>query len=319
VARRKKGRKVDGWLILDKPYDYGSTDAVSRLRWFADAQKAGHAGTLDPLATGLLPIAFGEATKTVPYVQDGLKTYRFEAKWGEATSTDDTEGEVIARSDVIPTRGAIEAALPAFTGRIMQRPPAFSAVKVNGERAYDLARDGEAVELAPRPIDIESFTLIEAEGERAVFEAVTGKGAYVRSLVRDLAEALGTRGHVTALRRTRVGPFGEGDMVTLEDATGAGADVKLTAEQRDPDRLAALLLGVGEALRDQAQARIDGTAAARLRNGGEAILPLNDAKGVRGDGAGEVEPVLATEGGEPVAICRLDGLKLVPLKVFQLR
>ncbi|MBB4658129.1 tRNA pseudouridine(55) synthase TruB [Parvularcula dongshanensis] len=316
MARRKKGRKLSGWLILDKPYDLGSTEAVSRLRWYAGAQKAGHAGTLDPLATGLLPIAFGEATKTVPFVQDGLKTYRFTAKWGEATSTDDTEGEVIATSEVRPARTDIEAALARFTGLIQQRPPAFSAVKVAGERAYDLARGGEAVELAARPITIHSLRLVEADAESAVLEAVTGKGAYVRALVRDLAEALGTRAHVTQLRRTRVGPFGEDDMVTLEEATGHAATVRLSPEERDFARIDAVLLGTGEGLREHPQAPVDGTQAHRLRRGQDALLPPYEAKAVRGEAIGDVEPVLATEDGVAVAICRLEGLKLRPLKVF---
>ena len=317
MARRKKGRPVHGWLVLDKPYDYGSTEAVSRLRWFAGARKAGHAGTLDPLATGLLPIAFGEATKTVPYVQDGQKTYRFTARWGEATSTDDTEGEVTARSDVRPTAARIEAALPAFTGTIQQRPPAYSAIKVDGERAYDLARDGAAVELAARPTRIDSFRLIETREDEAVLEAVTGKGAYVRALVRDLAEALGTAGHVTQLRRTRVGPFGEEDMVTMEAVTGHPASERLSAEHRDEARFDAALIGTAEGMREHAQTVIDGTAANRLRHGQEALLAPPAAKAVRGEAAGEVEPVLAVEHrGGPVAICRLDGLKLVPVKVL---
>ena len=317
MARRKKGRPVHGWLVLDKPYDVGSTEAVSRLRWFAGAQKAGHAGTLDPLATGLLPIAFGEATKTVPYVQDGLKTYRFTARWGEATSTDDTEGEVIARSGVRPTPAEIEAALPALTGTIQQRPPAFSAIKVGGERAYDLARDGEDVKLEARPIDVDSFRLVEARGDEAVLEAVTGKGAYVRALVRDLAERLGTVGHVTRLRRTRVGPFTEADMVTMEAVTGHPASERLGPEHRDEDRFDAALIGTAEGMREHPQAVIDGTAANRLRHGQEALLAPPAARAVRGDQAGEAYPVLALEhGGGPVAICRLDGLKLVPVKVL---
>lgn len=317
MARRKKGRPVHGWLVLDKPYDVGSTEAVSRLRWFAGAQKAGHAGTLDPLATGLLPIAFGEATKTVPYVQDGAKTYRFTARWGAATSTDDTEGEVVARSDVRPAPEAVEAALAGFTGRIMQRPPSFSAIKIGGERAYDLARDGEAVTLEARPITVESFRLVEASEDEAVLEAVTGKGAYVRALVRDLAEALGTVGHVTALRRTRVGPFGEADMVTMDAVTGQPASVRLAPEHRDEDRFDAALIGTAEGMRDHPQAVIDGTAAHRLRHGQEALLAPPAAKAVRGERAGDMEPVLALEhGGGPVAICRLEGLKLVPVKVL---
>jgi tRNA pseudouridine55 synthase len=318
VGRRKKGRKVHGWLILDKPYDLGSTEAVSRLRWFAGAQKAGHAGTLDPLATGILPIAFGEATKTVPYVQDGSKTYRFTARWGEATSTDDTEGEVTETSDKRPGRAEIEAVLPDFTGTVMQRPPAFSAIKVGGERAYDLAREGEEVRLEPRPIRIDSLTLIEAGEDEAVFEAVTGKGAYVRALVRDIAQALGTVGHVSALRRTRVGPFSEEDAVTMEEATGFPADKRLGAEDRDEARLDAVMVGAGEGMREHVQVPIGGAEAHKLRHGQAALLPPPDARAVRAGGSGDVEPILATHAGEPVAICRLEGLKLQPLKVFNL-
>ena len=316
MARRKKGRPIHGWLVLDKPYDMGSTEAVSRLRWFAQAQKAGHAGTLDPLATGLLPIAFGEATKTVPYVQDGLKTYRFTARWGEARDTDDTEGKVTARSDARPDAQAIQDALPRFTGVIRQRPPAFSAIKVAGERAYDLAREGEAVTLPEREVTVHRLTLIEAREDEAVLEAVTGKGTYVRSLVRDLAEALGTVGHVGQLRRTAVGPFGEDDMVTMEAVTGRPGDVRLAPEDRDEARFDAHLLGTHEAFRDQAQAIVDQAQAHRLRHGQEALLAPQDAKAVRGDRAGEIEPVLAVQGGEAVAICRLDGLKLAPIKVL---
>ncbi|MEE4213150.1 MAG: tRNA pseudouridine(55) synthase TruB, partial [Parvularcula sp.] len=189
MGRRKKGRKVHGWLILDKPYDVGSTEAVSRLRWFADAQKAGHAGTLDPLATGILPIAFGEATKTVPFVQDGLKTYRFTARFGVRTNTDDLEGEVVEEHPARPSDAEIEGILPEFEGDIEQVPPAFSAILVNGERAYDLAREGEEVTLKSRKVWIESLRFIERPDEdHAVFEAVVGKGTYVRALVRDLAE-----------------------------------------------------------------------------------------------------------------------------------
>ncbi|MCA8889008.1 MAG: tRNA pseudouridine(55) synthase TruB, partial [Parvularculaceae bacterium] len=200
--RRKKGRPVNGWIILDKSYDMGSTEAVSKLKWLFQAQKAGHAGTLDPLATGVLPIAFGEATKTVPYVMDATKRYRFTAQWGEATTTDDSEGEVIARSDHRPARADIEAILDDFTGEIEQTPPQFSAIKVGGERAYDLARDGETVELPTRLIDVHELTLLDIpDADHAVFEAVTGKGAYIRALVRDMGVALGTQGHVSALRR----------------------------------------------------------------------------------------------------------------------
>ena len=300
MGRRKKGRPVSGWLILDKPYDLGSTEAVSKLRWFATAQKAGHAGTLDPLATGLLPIAFGEATKTVPYVQDGLKTYRFTARWGEAR----------------PEEAAIREALSGFTGTILQRPPAFSAIKVQGERAYDLARDGEAVELAEREVEVYELRLLRADPDEAEFEAVTGKGTYVRSIVRDMAEALGTLGHVGSLRRTRVGPFGEEDMVSFEAVTGRPGDVRLAPEDRDEARFDAALIGTHEAFREEAQAIVDQGQVHRLTHGQEALLSPQDAKAVRGDEAGEIEPVLATHGGEAIAICRLDGLKLRPIKVL---
>ncbi len=318
MGRRKKGRKLSGWLVLDKPYDFGSTEAVSRLRWFAGAQKAGHAGTLDPLATGILPIAFGEATKTVPYVQDGRKTYRFTARWGLATTTDDTEGEVTRRSDVRPDRAGIEAVLPEFTGIISQRPPAFSAIKVDGARAYDLARDGEDIVLEARDIEVDRLTLLEADEDEAVFEAVTGKGTYVRALVRDIAERLGTCGHVTALRRTAVGPFTEEDAVTMEEATGHPASIKLAPADRDEARIDSVLIGTGEGLREHPQAPVTPQDAFRMRHGQDAVLPPVQAKAVRGDLSGDIEPVLATLDGEPVAICRLEGLRLQPIKVFQL-
>ncbi|RMD92040.1 MAG: tRNA pseudouridine(55) synthase TruB, partial [Alphaproteobacteria bacterium] len=198
MARRRKGRDISGWLVVDKPAGLTSTAVVNKVRWALQAQKAGHAGTLDPLATGVLAVALGEATKTVPYVTDALKCYRFTVRWGEATNTDDAEGEVIARSDRRPTAEEIEAALPAFRGEIMQVPPQFSAVKIDGERAYALAREGQTPELAARPLWVESLELVEQPDEdHAVFEMVCGKGGYVRAIARDLGEALGTHGHVT--------------------------------------------------------------------------------------------------------------------------
>ena len=307
--RRKKGRPVSGWLILDKPYDFGSTEAVSKVKWLLQAQKAGHAGTLDPLATGILPIALGEATKTVPYVMEGEKRYRFTAKWGAATATDDAEGEVVATSDHRPTQGAIEAALPDFTGEIEQTPPQFSAVKIGGERAYDLARDGETVEIPARQVAIHKFVLIEApDEETAIFEAVTGKGAYVRALVRDLARALGTEGHVVALRRVAVGPFAEENAVTLPELEA----------QESPEARDALLAPVETALAAFPQASLEGPQAEKLRRGQAAVVSPAVAKGVRGDAAGIIETVLASLHGEPVALCELDGLKLKPTRVFQL-
>ena len=305
--RRKKGRPVSGWIILDKPYDFGSTEAVSKLKWLFQAQKAGHAGTLDPLATGVLPIAFGEATKTVPYVMDATKRYRFTAKWGEATATDDREGAVVARADKRPSRAEIEALLPAFTGAIAQAPPQFSAVKIGGERAYDIARAGETVALEPRVIDIHELRLIDCpDADHAVFEAVTGKGAYVRALVRDMARRLGTEGHVSALRRTAVGPFRAEDGVTI-----AALEAMATPEARD-----AALLPIDAALVGLPQAAVGGPEADRLKRGQPAVISPATAKGVRGAEAGVIPAVLASLHGEAVAICELDGLKLKPVRVF---
>ncbi len=218
MARRKKGLPIHGWVILDKPYDMTSTQAVSAVRRLFNANKAGHAGTLDPLATGILPIALGEATKTVPFAMEGEKAYRFAVRWGERTDTLDAEGKVVATSEIRPDPAHIEAVLDQFIGDIEQVPPAYSAIKVDGERAYDLARDGETVELEPRPIYIESLKLIEVRSaDVAVFEMRCGKGAYVRSLARDLGHALGTEGHIIELRRTEVGSFSEEESIKLDE------------------------------------------------------------------------------------------------------
>ncbi len=310
MARRKKGRPVSGWLILDKAYDVGSTEAVSKLKWLFQAQKVGHAGTLDPLATGVLPIAFGEATKTAPFVTDARKVYRFTAFWGAATSTDDGEGEVIATSAHRPERAAIEAMLPRFTGEIEQTPPKFSAIKINGERAYDLAREGADVTLEARAISVHALRLVDMpDADHAVFEAETGKGAYVRALVRDLAHALGTEGHVSALRRLAVGPFRAEDGVTL-------AELEAIASPEDRDRA---LLPIDAALSEIPQAAIGGPEADKLRRGQPAVVSPAIAKGVRGDASGVIPAVLASLHGEAVALCELDGLKLVPLRVFNLQ
>jgi tRNA pseudouridine55 synthase len=252
-------RPISGWLILDKPYGMTSTQAVGKVRWLYAAEKAGHAGTLDPLATGLLPIALGEATKTVPFVQEGGKLYRFDLEWGSETSTDDAEGEVVATSAVRPAEGQVRAALPAFTGTILQRPPAFSAIKVAGERAYDLARAGAPVELPERPVTITTLTLLAHGPERSRFEMACEKGTYVRSLARDLARALGTRGHVSMLRRTAVGGFAEADMLELA-AIEAASD-------RD-----ALLRPTAVALRHLPELSVSADEAALLRHGGQVLL-----------------------------------------------
>lgn len=215
--RRKHGRPLNGWLVVDKPPGMTSTDVVNRVRRGFDAQKAGHGGTLDPLATGVLPVAFGHATKTVPYVMDGTKLYRFTLRLGDARDTDDADGQTVGTSDVRPTDAQIAAALPAFIGDIMQVPPAYSAIKVAGERAYDMAREGRAPVLEPRAARVDRFTLVDrTDADTAVFEVQSGKGVYMRSLARDLAQACGTLGHVAALRRLRVGPFTEAQAISLD-------------------------------------------------------------------------------------------------------
>jgi tRNA pseudouridine55 synthase len=305
--RRKKGRPVSGWIILDKDFDLGSTEAVSKVKWLFGAQKAGHAGTLDPLATGVLPIALGEATKTVPFIVAADKVYRFTARWGARTSTDDAEGEVVATSPNRPSRAEIAAILPEFTGEISQTPPQFSAVKVAGERAYDLARLGEAFALEPRMVDIRDLRLVDApDADHAVFEAVTGKGAYVRALVRDMARSLGTEGHVVSLRRLAVGPFRAEDGVRLSDLEALGVP-------EDRDRA---LLPLGAALAGLPQADVAGPEADRLKRGQPAVISPATARGIRAGESGTMPAVLASRDGEPVAICELDGLKLKPLRVF---
>jgi tRNA pseudouridine55 synthase len=254
-------RAISGWVVLDKPYDMTSTQAVGKVRWLFGAAKAGHAGTLDPLATGILPIALGEATKAVPQVQDGTKVYRFAIKWGSATTTDDAEGSVIATSDIRPERAALEAVLPQFTGTILQRPPIFSALKIDGERAYDLARAGEAVELQPRPIDIDAIALVEHGSEQTVLEVTCGKGTYVRALARDIAEALGTRGHVSLLHRAAVGPFHDQDAVTIDQLEA------LSLEERD-----ALLKPVASGFADLPEIRLDPQQATAVRHGNAVLL-----------------------------------------------
>ena len=242
MPRQKHGRKLDGWLILDKPQGITSTQAVNKVKRALDAQKAGHGGTLDPLATGILPIALGAATKTVPYVMDGTKLYHFTIRFGEARDTDDAEGAVTATHDYRPTDAEINAALPAFRGLIMQVPPAYSAIKVDGERAYDLARAGAPPELPPRPAQVDSFKLIgRPDEDTAQFEVSSGKGVYMRSLARDLARACGTVGHIVVLRRLRVGPFTEGMAVSLD---------RLLDPAHTPPALAEFLLAVETALDD---------------------------------------------------------------------
>jgi tRNA pseudouridine55 synthase len=258
--RKPKGRPLDGWLIVDKPSGMGSTDVVNKVKRAFQAQKAGHGGTLDPLATGLLPVAFGAATKTVPYVMDGTKSYRFTLKFGEARDTDDADGAVTETSDARPTDAAIEAALPAFRGDIMQVPPAYSAIKVGGERAYDLAREGQAVVLEPRPARVDRFELeSRPDADTAIFFVESGKGVYMRSLARDVARAVGTVGHITALRRMRVGPFHETDATVLAAILGEGPEAPAPSD--------GLLLPVTHALGDLPAFDVTEAEAARLSHG----------------------------------------------------
>src|SRR5688572_31985554 len=259
MARRKKGNPVHGWLVLDKPLGVTSTRAVGILKRLYFAQKVGHAGTLDPLASGILPIAFGEATKTVSFAVDGEKVYRFTVRWGAETATDDAEGEVTATGSGRPTVADFEALLPQFTGEILQVPPQFSAIKVDGERAYALARDGEEVVLEARPVVIDELRLIDVpDADTAMFEARCGKGTYVRAIARDMGRVLGCRGHVIGLRRTRVGPFAEEasvDLAEIEDAAEAGED------------LSSFLQPVEVALGDILEVNVSPSDAANLAQG----------------------------------------------------
>lgn len=280
MARRgkKKGRPVSGWLVLDKPAGMGSTDAVAKVKWLFKAEKAGHAGTLDPLASGMLPIAFGDATKTVPYVMEGAKIYRFTVGWGEERASDDLEGEVTASSDKRPTRADIEALLPRYTGLIMQVPPRFSAVKIGGERAYDLAREGEAVEIAPREVEIGSLELIDMPDEnRAVFEIECGKGTYVRSLARDMGRDLGCHGHIAELRRDEVYPFTRDHLIGLAELQEAAADVASEDGSMDFEALDAFLIDTAAALDCLPQVPVGDDAAARIRLGNAVIVRGRDA------------------------------------------
>jgi len=304
--RKPKGRPVSGWLILDKPFDFGSTEAVSKIKWLFKAQKAGHAGTLDPLASGMLPIALGDATKTVPYVMDGRKIYEFTITWGEERSTDDLEGEVTQSSDKRPTAEAIKAILGAYTGVIQQIPPQFSAIKIDGERAYDLARDGETVEIPSREVEIHRLTLIGSDENTARFEVECGKGTYVRALARDFGRELGCYGHISALRRTFVAPFGEDDMVPLAEL------VALETIEDEAERLAALdafLIDTGEALSSLPQIVVNDDQAHRLRMGNPIIVRGRDAP-VSADEA------YATARGKLVAIGEIGGGEFRPKRVF---
>jgi tRNA pseudouridine55 synthase len=313
MGRRKKGDPISGWVCLDKPLDLTSTDAVSRVRRAFNAQKAGHAGTLDPLASGVLPIALGEATKTVPYLVDADKTYRFTIAWGATTASFDREGAVTATSDVRPSEDAIRAALPVFVGRIEQVPPIYSAIKVDGERAYDLARAGEEVELKARTVRIDRCELIDAARDHATLEIDCGKGTYVRALVRDLALALGACGHVSALRRTRVGRFCAENAITLEKLQemahrGAGLEAILPVETALDD--IPVLAVTTEDVFKLKQGRPIVLVPRQVEALKARLLPKPDGEASR--------TVSAMSEGKVIALCELRAGRLNPTRVFHL-
>jgi tRNA pseudouridine55 synthase len=300
MARRKKGKDISGWLVVDKPAGITSTAVVNKVRWAMGAQKAGHAGTLDPAATGVLAIALGEATKTVPFVTDALKCYRFTVRFGQATNTDDAEGEVIAESPLRPTDAEIAAGLKAFEGDILQTPPQFSAVKIDGERAYVRAREGEEMDLAPRPLWVESLTmLVRPDPDHVELEMVCGKGGYVRAIARDLGRALGCQAHVLVLRRLWSGAFDAADGVTMDRVEALA----------HTDALESLLRPLEDGLSDLPEVRCTPEAAARLRNGNPAPVIASDAD------YGEI--AWASLGGRAVAVGTYRAGELHPSRVFK--
>ncbi len=303
---KKRGTPVHGWVVFDKPLGMTSTQAVGKIRRIFEAEKAGHGGTLDPLASGLLPIALGEATKTVQWAMEGRKVYRFEVTWGEERSTDDREGEVTARSELRPSKADIEAILPQFQGVIQQAPPAFSAIRIDGERAYDLARAGEKPVMAERPVTIEKLALTDCpDVARAVFEVTCGKGTYVRSLARDMGRKLGCFGHVSALRRVSVGPFAEADMISLERLE------EMSHKPLGNDAKNGALRPLTTALDGIPALAISDAEAQRLKQGQPILL--------RGANAPiACDAVLVTWGSKPLGICCIEQGSLKPKRLFNL-
>ena len=307
MARKRRGSPVHGWVLLDKPLHMTSTRAVAIIKRLFNAQKAGHAGTLDPLASGLLPVALGEATKTVPFVMDGAKAYEFTVRWGEQRSSDDGEGEVTGTSAKRPERKEVEALLASFTGTIMQTPPAFSAIRLDGARAYDLARAGKTVKIAARPVIIDKLELTGwPDRDHAVFRVACGKGTYVRALARDMGLALGCLGYVSALARTKVGCFGAHQMIPLamlEELRHKGADgLKAIKPHLHP---------LETALDDIPALAVSNEDATRLRQGQPVMLKGRDAPVFAGR-------LLATAAHQPVAICSYDKGMIRPERVFKL-
>ncbi|MDO1559156.1 tRNA pseudouridine(55) synthase TruB [Brevundimonas sp. 2R-24] len=310
MPRRKKGLAVHGWVNLDKPLGMTSTEAVTRVRRAFNAQKAGHSGTLDPLASGILPIALGEATKTVPFLMDAGKTYRFRIAWGRSTTTLDAEGETVAASDVRPSSEAVAEALKSFLGEIQQAPPRFSAIRIDGQRAYDLAREGVEVEIPARPVVLHAAEITDAGAPDSVeIRIQTGKGFYVRSLARDLAEALGAEGHVSELRREAVGPFSLETAIQLDSL----------AELVHRDAAQEALLPVTTALDDIPDLAMTDEDAFRLRQGRPIVLlprQVEDLKARLTPGARTVSAL--TKAGDPIALCSLRAGRLEPDRVFNL-
>lgn len=306
MARKRKGNKIDGWLVIDKPYGMGSTKVVGKCRYLTKAQKVGHAGTLDPLATGVLPIAFGEATKTIPFLVDAHKTYEFTVKWGEARTTDDVEGDITKASDFRPTEKEILERIPSFLGKIKQAPPAYSAIKIDGKRAYDLARSGVDVKMKEREVEIYELNLLNASVEEATFEMTCSKGTYVRSLGRDLALKLGTFGHITYLRRTKVGPFDLSSTISL---------VKLE-ELVHSAPLEEWILNVVTVLDDILALAVTKEQADFLKNGG--VIPRSELEKCLPSSSPAGKTFKAMNGDKLIALCELDESHLKPVRVFNL-
>ncbi len=302
MGRKRKGRDISGWLVVDKPAGMTSTAVVNKVKWAFNANKAGHAGTLDPDATGVLAVALGEATKTVPYITDALKAYRFSVRLGQATNTDDAEGEVIAQSDDRPTDDQIKDALNGFVGDIMQVPPKFSAVKIDGQRAYKLARDDEEFEIAARPLWVEELVMEDRpDADHVILEMTCGKGGYVRAIARDLGAALGCHGHVEWLRRVWSGPF---------DADSDGISIAQIDELARTPELDAFLRPVEEGLADLPEVKATDPGAVRLRNGNPGMVIAHDVE--------FGEECWASYQGKPLAVGRLQGAELHPNRVFNL-
>ena len=299
MARKRRGRPINGWIVLDKPPGLTSTRAVAEIKRLFDAAKAGHAGTLDPLATGILPIALGEATKVVARIVDATKEYRFELHWGEERDTDDADGRVVATSEARPSLAEVAAELPRFVGEIEQTPPVYSAIKVAGERAYDLAREGRPAELTARPVQINRFERLDdgSDPDRARFAIECGKGTYVRALARDLGRVLGCRAHVSELRRTRVGPFLEEQAISLDNLRALGHKGALDDALRS----------VEAALADIPALTVTGSEAARLKSGQAVRVPST----MRGT-------ICAMADGRPVALAKIEGGEVRPVRVFNL-